>query len=79
MKLTIFIPDDSDECLELLDCVKKTNETSNQNMTSEQYVTNLVIGYFKNRVLNVYKGFAGKQSINVLKEKFGGFENLRDK
>jgi hypothetical protein len=71
MKIEIEIPDKSDELTELQDVVKQVNVergTLVEPITVTQYVNNIVMGYFTNRVLNNYKTFVSSQPVSVLKE-----------
>lgn len=80
MKIEIDIPDDSDELDELQVIVLKNNTEDPQHpITEGQFITNLVVGYLTNRILNEYKGFVAKQSITVLKEAFGELSSIRSR
>lgn len=75
-KVTIDIPDDSLEFEELQFMVQEAQVTD-PTMTPKKYVTNMVMGYLKNRVTNIYKGHASKQSLEILKQKFGSLDSVR--
>lgn len=80
MIIEVNIPDGSDELNELRFIVAKINVENPENpITEEQYVSNIVLGYFTNRVKNEYVGYATKQNITVLKEKFGKLSDIRSK
>lgn len=74
--VTIDIPDDSLEFEELQFMVQETQITD-PTMTPKKYVTNMVMGYLKNRVTNIYKSHAAGQSLETLKEKFGSLDSVR--
>ena len=46
---------------------------------SKKCLKNIVKGYFENRVLNYYKGYASKQNLKTMKAKFGDFLGIRNK
>lgn len=82
MDITITIPDDSDELDELQTVVAKVNAEAAENteadpITEQEYVQNVVLGYFTNRVLNEFKGYAAKQNVAVLKKAFGSLSDVR--
>lgn len=78
MKIEIVIVDGSDELNELQAIVLKNNTEDPQNpITEKQFVSNLIIGYLTNRILNEYKGYAAKQNIETLKNAFGELSNIR--
>jgi len=80
MIIEVDIPDGSNELEELQAVVAKANLEHPKNpITEAQYVNNIVIGYFQNRVKNEYIGFAKNQNIITLKEKFGTLSNIRSK
>ena len=74
--VNIEIPDDSVEFEELQFMVEQAR-VQDPTMTPSQYVTNILMGYLKNRVLNVYKAHASSQTTEVLKEKFGPLSEVR--
>jgi len=86
MIIEIDMPDDGSELEELEYIVAKINlerlkgpEPKLPPITMAEYVSNLVIGYFQNRVKNEYIGHAKKLGVEALKEKFGHLLNIRKK
>jgi len=80
MIIKVDIPEGSDELDELQAVVAKTNLENPENpITEAQYVNNIIIGYFQNRVKNEYLGYAKNQDTAVLKEKFGNLSSIRSK
>lgn len=81
MVFSIDIPDGSPELEELIFVVDKVNrERGARDLTTlTQYVQNIVLGYFTNRVLNEYSGFAKKQSLRKLENAFGKLKDIRRK
>ena len=80
MIIEVNIPDGSDELAELQEVVAKANKENPLNLITEaQYVHNIVLGYFTNRVKNEYIGYVKSQDIITLKNKFGSLSNIRGK
>ena len=80
MIIQVNLPDDSLELDELNFIVNKINvENPDNSITVSQYVQNIVSGYFRNRVLNEYVGYAKKQTPDELKIKFGKLSDIRSK
>ena len=80
MIIQVNLPDDSLELDELNFIVNKINvENPGNPITPSQYVQNIVSGYFRNRVLNEYVGYAKKQTPDELKIKFGKLSDIRSK
>ena len=78
MIFQITIADDSPELEELNFIIEEINrEQPTKPITAGQYVQNIVSGYFQNRVLNIYKGHAGKQTVAELKSVFGKLKDVR--
>jgi len=74
--VNIEISNDSVEFEELKFMVKQA-QAQDPTMTPSQYVTNILMGYLKNRVLNIYKAHATSQPTEILKEKFGPLSEVR--
>jgi len=80
MMIEVDIPDGSDELEELKSIIAQMNAEHPENLITEaQYVNNIIIGYFQNRVRNEYIGHAKKQDIIVLKKAFGDLISIRSK
>lgn len=78
MIFQIEIVDGSAELEELNFVVAQVNKDHPASpITAEQYIQNIVNGYFQNRVLNEYKGYAGKQTVDALKTAFGDLKDIR--
>jgi len=72
----INIPDGSPELAELQHMVSDAQVTS-PGITVSEYVSNIVLGYAKNRVINVYKGYVGSLSLSDLQTKLGSLDDVR--
>lgn len=80
MRIEIEIPDGSDELAELKAVVEQINkETGGLSVpiTEQQYVNNIVVGYFANRVLNQYKTMVAIQPVSVLKAMFADIKKTK--
>ena len=80
MVIEVNLPDGSPELEELnfiIGKIKQQNPAST--ITATQYVQNIVSGYFQNRVLNEYAGYAKKQTLSKLKTAFGKLSDIRSK
>lgn len=80
MIIEINMLDGSDKLNELQFIVAKINvENPGNQITEEQYVINIVLGYFENRVKNEYLGYVKNQSMAELKNKLGKLSEIRSK
>ena len=80
MIFQIDIPDGSLELEELNFVVAQfSNQNPSNPITAGQYLQNIVMGYFQNRVLNLYKGYAGGKTVDELKTAFGELKDIRGK
>ena len=80
MRINVDIADGSDELDELQTVVANHNKEHPENpITESQYVNNIVVGYFQNRVKNEYVGHAKKLTTAELKVKFGELSDIRSK
>lgn len=78
MIFQIEILDDSPELEELDFVIAKINKENPKTLiTPEQYLQNIVIGHFQQRVKQLYIGHAEKQSVGILKESFGSLLDIR--
>ena len=74
--VTITIPDGSPELEELQHMVAEA-QTTNPGITVQEYISNIVLGYAENRVINIYKGYVGTLSLLDLQTKLGSLNNMR--
>ena len=81
MQIIVDIPNDSDELYELEEIVKEINKLNpnNPTMTAQLYVSNIVMGYFQNRVKNVFIKHIENLSLKQMKAKVGKFKTIRGK
>jgi hypothetical protein len=78
MDFQITIPDNSPELEELNYVIAQINkENPVTPITALQYLQNIVMGYFTQRVKSLYQGFASKQDITKLKDVFGTLDKVR--
>ena len=75
-QITITIPDGSPELEELQKMVADA-QVLNPGITVSQFISNLVLGYATNRVINVYKSYVGTLSMNDLITKLGPLSDVR--
>ncbi len=68
--LTITLEDDSAELAELMKMVDEAQQT-NPGITPAEYVSNLISGYAKNRIVNNYKALVNAMTLSELQEKLG--------
>ena len=52
-------------------------QITNPGITVQEYISNIVLGYAKNRVINIYKGYVGNLSLSDLQTKLGSLNDVR--
>ena len=78
MNFQVSIPDGSPELEELEYIIANINrENPSAPITSAQYLQNIIMGYFSNRVINTYTQHARGKSAAELKEVFGELRIVR--
>ena len=76
MKIIIEVDEDSSEFKELIHMVEEAQK-QDPGITIAQYIANIVNGYLKNRVLNIYVAHVKRLALEDLYNKFGDIDEIR--